>query len=65
MCLGVLAVRAEVAAAVSDGQALDGCATDGTRFATAVSNMEVGMGSAQLPIGAFIGVNAGAFAING
>ena len=60
-----MAVGAEVAAAVSDGKALDGCVTGWAWLAASVSHAEVGMRSAQFAIWAFIGVNAGAFAING
>ena len=64
-CLWLLAVGAEIAAAVSDGTALDGCAADGTWLAAAVSYMKIIVCSAQLPIGPFIGINAGTFAVNG
>ena len=59
-----MAVGAEIAAAVSDGQALDRPAAYRTGFATTVSHTKVKVGSAQLTAGAFIGINTGAFAVN-
>ena len=40
------------------------CTTSRARLAAAMSHTEIGMGSAQLSIGALIGVNAGAFSID-
>ena len=44
--LAPLATGAEVAAAVSDGKALDGCAADGAGLAATVSDTEVEVGGA-------------------
>ena len=64
-CLWLLAVGAEIAAAVSDSKALDGCAADRAWLVAAESHIEVIMCGAQLSIGAFISVNTGTFAVNG
>jgi hypothetical protein len=62
--LWLLTVGAEIAAAVSDGKALDGYTTNRAWLAAAVSHTEVGMGSAKLTVWSFIGVNAGALTID-
>ena len=63
--LQLLALGAEVAATVSNGEALDGRATNRAWLAAAVSYTEVGLGGAPLTVRAFVGVNAGAFAVYG
>ena len=57
-----LAIGAKVAAAISNGETLDGSTADRARLATEVSDTEVELGSAQLAIRAFICINTGAFA---
>jgi len=63
--LWLLTYGAEVAAAVSDGNTLDGCSTYRAWFAAAVGYTEVVMRSAQLTVRPFIGINAGALTVNG
>ena len=57
-----LALRAEVGAAVLNGNPLDGAAADRAGFVSFMSNLKVGMGCAQLALGTDIRIHAGAFA---
>ena len=60
-----LALRAEVGAAVTDGDALNGVATDGAGLAAkAVGDLELKVGGARCAIGAEVGINAGTFIAN-
>ena len=60
-----LASGAEVRPAVSHDNSPDGAPANGAEFTTFVSNLETEMGRARFAIGADIGVNAGAFAVDG
>jgi len=44
---------------------LDGAAANGAGFASPMSNLEIGMGCAQLALGTDVGIHAGAFAADG
>jgi len=57
----LLAVRAEVGAAVPQKNALDGGTANRTGHAFPVSNFEIKMGCAQLTTRADIGIRAGSF----
>ena len=60
-----LAFGAEVRAAVTDGDALDGVTADRAGLATkAVGDLKLEMGGAQRAIGAEVGINAGTFIAN-
>jgi len=60
-----LASGAEVAAAVLYYTPLDGAATNGAGFASPMSNLKTEMGTAQLALGANIGIHAGTLAVDG
>ena len=60
-----LASGAEVAAAVLHHAPLNIAAADRAGFTYLMSNLKIGMGCAQLALGADIGVHAGAFAADG
>ena len=59
--LKLLAMRAKVAAPVSNGESLDGCTANGTRLAAAMSHAEVVMSRAQSSVRSYVRINAGAF----
>lgn len=62
MCL---AFRTEVAAAISDRDALDRCATHRTEVTTkAVGNLELKVGGARLAARSEIVLNAGSLIVN-
>jgi len=67
MCLGEgLAVGAEVGAAVTDSDALNGDATDGAEVTTkAVGNLKMKVSCARFPAGTEVGVHTGSFITNG
>lgn len=56
-----LAFGAEVATPISDGDALNKCATDRAGLTTTMSHLKLKMGSAYLATGAKIGVHASPF----
>ena len=60
-----LASGAEVGAAVLYHAPFDGAAANGAGFASLMSNLEIGMGCAQLALGADVSIHAGAFAADG
>jgi len=57
-----LASGAQVGAPVLHHDSLDGTATNRAGFASLMSNLEIEMSCAQLPLGADIRIHAGAFA---
>jgi len=59
-----LASGAEAGAAVLHRDPLDGAAANGAGFASLMGNLKIGMGCAQLALGADVGIHAGAFAAN-
>ena len=60
-----LTFGAEVRAAVTDGDALNGVTADRAGLAAqAVGNLELKVGGAQRAIGAEVGINAGTFIAN-
>ena len=68
MCWRVsrLTLGAEVAAAVADGNTLNGSAADGTEVATqAVGNLKLKVGCPLFAAGAKVGVGAGPFITDG
>ena len=60
-----LASGAKIAASILHRNPLDGGAATGAGFASSMSNLEIGMGCAQLALRADIGVHTGAFAADG
>ena len=60
-----LAPGAEVTAPLLYRDPLDGAATDGARFSSSVSNLEITMSCAQLALRTDVGVHARPFAIDG
>jgi len=61
-----LTLRAEVAATIADGNALNRGATDRAELTTkAVGNLELKVSSAQCSIGAEVGIHAGSLITNG
>ncbi|MCJ7790859.1 MAG: hypothetical protein MUP49_00335 [Dehalococcoidia bacterium] len=57
-----MASGAEAGATVLHQDPLDGAAANGAGFASLMSNLEIGMGCAQLALGSDVGIHAGAFA---
>ena len=61
-----LAVGAEVAAAIADGEALNQSPTDGAELTTkAVSNLKLKMGCPQFTTGAKVCIHTGSFIVDG
>jgi len=61
----MLAVRAEVCSPIPHQNALDGTMANRASLPFPVGNLKIKLGTAELPAGADVGINAGAFIANG